>query len=258
MPFVEMKNARFNSELSQQSHTTDAQHFFLHHARLAIAAVEMSCYQAVGFSILRNIRVQQIELYPSDAHTPGAGPDGPAAHRHFDQNRLLLCILDQFKRQFVSIVFPVRFFLPATEIQTLSKVTEAIEQADRHERQIEIARRFQMIAGEHSQSTGIERQRVVHTILGTEISDRILARYSGRKLQLLPGLVVGNVRVKALHKFLDAFRKDWLGGHLSETKVRNPGQQNAWILFALRPKARIYVAKNVRTVGCPAPPIIPG
>jgi len=35
--------------------------------------------------------------------------------------------------------------------------------------------------------------------------------------------VVGSVRVKALHKLLDAFRKDRLGGHLSETKVRNPG-----------------------------------
>ena len=98
MPFVEMKNAWFNSELSQQTHATDAQHFFLHHARLAIAAVEMSRHQPVGFFILRNIRVQQIELYPADANSPGAGPDSPAAHRHFDQNRLLLCILDQFKR----------------------------------------------------------------------------------------------------------------------------------------------------------------
>src|SRR6266568_8990421 len=115
-----------------------------------------------------------------------------------------------------------------------------------------------MIAGEDSQSTRIERQRVVHAILGAEISDRILAGNSGCQLQLRPEFVVGEVGVKALPKFLDAFRKDWFGGHLSETKVRNPCQQDAWILFAMRPEARIYVAKNVRTVGCPAPPIIPG
>ena len=115
-----------------------------------------------------------------------------------------------------------------------------------------------MIAGEDSQSARIERQRVVHAILGAEISDRILASDFGRQLQLRPGFMVRNVRVKALYQFLDAFRKDGLGRHLRETKVRNPGQQDAWILFALRPKARIYVAKNVRTIRRPAPPVIPG
>ncbi len=62
------------------------------------------------------------------------------------------------ERQLSRICFYVGFFLPTFAVEVLPKISEMVKQAYRYQRQAEIARRFQMIAGQHSKPTGIERQ----------------------------------------------------------------------------------------------------
>ena len=65
----------------------------------------------------------------------------------------------------------VSLFLPTVVADTLAKVTVAIKQTDRCQRQIEIACRFEMIACQDAEAAGIIWQGIVDAVFGTEIGD---------------------------------------------------------------------------------------
>src|SRR5580765_1187345 len=72
MPLIEMKDCRLNIKYLQQTHTANAQHHLLDQTRLAIAAIEMARHQPIDFTVLRNVRIEQVELHPSHGRTPHA------------------------------------------------------------------------------------------------------------------------------------------------------------------------------------------
>src|SRR5437879_11132418 len=98
-----------------------------------------------------------------------------------------------------------------------------------------------MIAGENSQTAGVERQRIVHAELGTEICDGRLLRDVRLQLELRPRTRITHIRAESLVKFLDASRVIGIGGHLAKTQIRHLVQQQARVLLALSPESEIQI-----------------
>src|SRR2546423_12556940 len=121
------------------------------------------------------------------------------------------------KREFISVVLAIFFFLPILATQSLTKISEAIEQAECDQRHIQIARRFKMIAGENSEPARIKRQRIVHSELGTEISDWVLGCGTRTERQLRPGLGVAHVFSEATIELLHATGERRIGRDFGES-----------------------------------------
>ena len=88
--------------------------------------------------------------------------------------------LHRLNGQRVEIVVAVAFLLPAVGVQQLAEITLLIEQSDADERQVEIARRLQMIAGKNAQAAGINGQAFGEAVFGRKIGDELAARLSAR------------------------------------------------------------------------------
>ena len=100
----------------------------------------------------------------------------PAAHR-----------LD---RQVVEIRVVVLGALAALAVDGLHEVALAVEQADRDERQLEVARRLAVVAGEDAEAAGIDRQALVHAELGAEVRHQVVgAEAAGVLLERRLGVV---------------------------------------------------------------------
>ncbi len=69
--------------------------------------------------------------------------------------------------------FSYRFFLPALGRDVLVEVALRVHEADADERHAEVARLLAVVAGEHAQPAGVDRQRLVQGELGGEVRDRL-------------------------------------------------------------------------------------
>ena len=124
---------------------------------------------AIGFHVFGNVCIQQVKRHAPNVSTPNLRAYDPLANQYFHKQRRAVFSLHLIERQLFRISFTVKLFLPADEIEALAKVTVVIKQPDRYERQIQIARRLQMIAGEYAKTARVERQRIVNAILGAKI-----------------------------------------------------------------------------------------
>ena len=77
-------------------------------------------------------------------------------------------------RQVVEIRVVVLGALAAIAVDGLHEVALPVEQADRDERQLEVARRLAVVAGEDAEAAGIDRQALVHAELGAEVGHQVL------------------------------------------------------------------------------------
>ena len=114
MAFVEMKNAWFDPEFSQQPHPADSKQHLLNDTRLAIAAVKMSSHPAIGFLIVRNVCIQQVKRDSAYVRTPNSAP-ARCARESTPQpiSAGPRQSLDLMQRQLLRISLTIYLFLPA-------------------------------------------------------------------------------------------------------------------------------------------------
>ena len=74
-------------------------------------------------------------------------------------------------RQLVDVGVEVLFVLPAVVVEALAEVALVVEQADADERDAQVAGALDVVAGEHAEAAGVDRQRLVQAELGREIGD---------------------------------------------------------------------------------------
>src|SRR5439155_7154194 len=171
--FIQMKNRRRNLQVVQQAHAANSQSHFLHETRFAIAAVKMTGNQSIDLFIVADVGVQQVERNPADVCLPDARLHGSTAHIDFNKQRNAFASPHQFQREFADVAFAISFLLPALRIDALLEIAIAIKQTDSNQRQIQIARRLQMVARQNAQAAGIKWQRAMDAELRTKIGDWI-------------------------------------------------------------------------------------
>src|SRR5262249_18004561 len=84
----------------------------------------------------------------------------------------------------IKILIQIDRCLNAVLVDLLPEIAMPIEQTNRNEIQVKIARRLAMVAGEYAKAPGIIRDRFVKTKFSREIGDRIPNRASGPRLSV--------------------------------------------------------------------------
>ena len=69
--------------------------------------------------------------------------------------------------------------LPAVAIEPLPEVALVVVQADADERNAEVRRALDVVAGEDAEAAGVDRQRFVQAELGGEVGDRPRPEHAG-------------------------------------------------------------------------------
>src|SRR5437667_310448 len=195
MPLVHVKNLRLDTERGECFDAANSKHDFLAHSHLQVAAIKLGSNQSVLCAVFRNIGVEQVDCYPSDAQFPKPGKNFPVQNRHWD-TKLGIAPPYLADRQMIKILIEINGFLTAFLIDLLPEIAVPIQQTNRNEIQIEIASRFAMVASEDAQAAGVIRDRLVKTKFGREIRNGIFNRAAGA------GLSVGIVSSEILFEFL--------------------------------------------------------
>src|SRR5208282_2269563 len=85
----------------------------------------------------------------------------------------------RFHGKLVNIGLEELLALPAVAIEALAEISLAIKQAHADERDPEIGCALDVIAGQNSKSTGIDRERLVHAKFSGEISHGTGPQHAG-------------------------------------------------------------------------------
>src|SRR5438094_7198633 len=112
MPFVHVKHVRLNSERSERFHSANPEHDLLTHAHLQVAAVKLGSNQSILGFVFRNIGVEEVDVYPSDAQFPNPGKNFPAQNPHRD-NEVRLAPANFSNRQVIEVLIEVNRLLNA-------------------------------------------------------------------------------------------------------------------------------------------------
>src|SRR5205085_8551579 len=117
-------------------------------------------------NVFRDIGVQKIQRDSPNADLPDL--DEYITRRQFDRDLEVLVVdgFDGDQRQSVKIVNRIPLLLPAVRIEKLPEISLLVQKADPDQREILVARRLQMVAGEDSEAARIDRQAFGKTIFG--------------------------------------------------------------------------------------------
>ena len=98
-----------------------------------------------------------------------------------DRERSAVRSADERRRQAVGVGVDPVFVLQAGAVEALAEVALSIEQADPDERKCIVGGLFEEVPGERSETSGVDRQRCVHGVLGTEERTHSLGRARVRR-----------------------------------------------------------------------------
>ena len=171
---VIMIHRRVQSQRTKRPHATDTQQNLLLQAVFVITAIELVGHATVFGRIGLVIGIQKVEVRAAHCHFPDAGIERAARQVHtyalpdavFADNRLC--------RNLEEVLCGVVSDLIALRGKSLRKITVPVKQTYRHQIHVHIGSFLQIVAGQYTQTTGINLQRGVQSILHTEICHRRL------------------------------------------------------------------------------------
>ncbi len=182
---VQVEDRRLEAEAAQHAHAADAEHELLPQPVLAVAAVERVGDVARPVGVALDLRVEQVERDAADPHAPDAEP-----HRH--ELAVVVGELDdrshrhELERQAARVVARVALDLPVVLVELLPEVAAAVEEADADERDAELRRRLEVVAGEDAEPAGVDREALVEPELRGEVGDEEIRAAAPRRATTCP------------------------------------------------------------------------
>ena len=201
VPFVEVNDTRRDAERGQRLDAADAEQQFLPDANAVVAAVEPRRQLAILGAVAVDVRVEQQQRVAADRGLPDARADRPGPRLDLDGHRQAVAHRRLHRQQPV-IDVDVLLVLPAVAIEPLTEIALVVVEADADERDAEIRRALEMIAGEDAEAAGIDRHRLVQPELGREVRDRPRAEHAG--VTRAPGVLGLQVLLQAAIGVVDA------------------------------------------------------
>ena len=142
--------------------------------------------------------------------------------------------------------------LPAVAIEPLTEIALAVEQADADEWHTQIGCALDVVASEHAEPAGIDREGLVQSELGREVADR--ARAQDARVRRRPGLVRLEVLALPAVGVVDAAVQRQLAGALLDLRQRGFLEQRDRVVIQLTPASRLQILEQAARVLVPAPP----
>ena len=137
-----------------------------------VAFVQTGADPALQRGVLRDVGVEEVERHTTDVGPPDVSGDVTIPDRDLDRQRRTVGGAHARRGQRLGIGLDPVLVLPSCPVDALVEVTPAIEEPDADHWQRLIRRLLQEVAGEHSESSRIHRQGLVHAELGTQEGDR--------------------------------------------------------------------------------------
>jgi hypothetical protein len=131
-------------------------------------------------------------------------------------------------------------------------VTLLIEQADPDHRHFEVAHALQVIARQHPQASGIDRQGLVDAELGGEVGDRPGAQRAG--VSRSPALAARQVLHQAPVRLVDAGLHLELVHALVDLRLVHAAKQGDRVVVHGAPELGVELAEQGADLGLPGPP----
>ncbi len=212
MAFVDVPHRGLEIHRGERACAADAEHQLLLEPRGAVAAVETVRDGAVALAVLRHIGVEKKQPHVADARLPHLHRELAAGEGELDRE-VAAVLLHRLDRQIGELRVVVVGALASLGIDRLDEVALAIERAHRDERQLEVARRLAMVAGEDAEAARIERQALVHAELGAEVGHQLVRLEAAR---ILAERRIGLVGVEGGEHALQAVEERGIGGGVDE------------------------------------------
>ena len=168
---VAVINLLLDAEFVQEQDAADAQQVFLLHAVLPVAAVELMRNGAVPLAVFGQVCIHQIEGHTPDAHLPNMGVHRAPWVGHFEHKGLIRALHHLLKRQGVEVLRLIVGDLLAIHGQRLGEIAIAIEKADGRQIHAAVASLLQVVAGQHTEATGVNLEHVRQAVFHAEIGD---------------------------------------------------------------------------------------
>jgi hypothetical protein len=224
---VHVEDRRVEAQPANRAYATDAEHELLVQAVLTVAAVELVRDRPRPRGIAVDVGVEQVQRNATDLHAP-----------HLDADRYelagIVCELDdgphllEREGQPFRVVLRVALGLPVARVELLPEVALAVEEPEADERNAEVRGRFQMVACEHAEAAGVDREARVEAELAREVGDAEPAVL----LPALPPRVAVLLLVELPQDALDALQvhgcrpgREFLVGQLGEKRRRVVGER---------------------------------
>ena len=139
VPFIHVVDGRRDAELVQEHDAAHAEEDFLTDAEVPVRHVQAVRDLTVIGGIFGQIGVHEVELDGTHAHKPDPGEEPALRELQADLKRIACAVPDELHGKLGDIVLRVDGDLPAVLVDLLFKVAVAVEEADGHQRDIEIA-----------------------------------------------------------------------------------------------------------------------
>ena len=173
---IEMRDGGRESERAQRAAPGDAENHLLPDARRFVAAVQAVRDIAVGGRILGTVGVEQVHGHAAGLRFPQSrnhlAPGDP--HTHLEP--LAARRSYRLDGQVPGTTLGVLGMLHAVVVDRLSEVALPVKQSHGDEADVIVARGLAVIAGEHAEAAGVDRETLAEAVLCAEIRNERLRR----------------------------------------------------------------------------------
>ena len=181
--FVQVADLRLQAYGSQESPASYSKDELLLQPQVRTAAVQLTGDGAMRRDIRGIVGVQEIQLHSADLHLPGANPEFGAGEIDGEAKPFTVGLAQGTDRQLPGVVEWIESLLPSLRVDFLPKITLLVEQTHADHRDAQIARCLELIAGDVSEATRVNRQRFAQHELHREVCDRLQGRIRMRPLK---------------------------------------------------------------------------
>ena len=200
-----------------------------------IAAVQPGGQLAVLGTVAVDVGVEQQQRVASDGDPPHARDDPAGPRLDLDRHRHAV-VRRRLDRQQPVIDVDVFLALPAVAIEPLPEVALVVVEADADERDAEVGRALEVIAGEDAEAARIDRNRLVQAELRREVRHRPGAEHAG--VTGAPRVLRRQVLLQPPVRLVDAAVQRQLRRAQLELIDRGALQQRDRIVIARAPERR--------------------
>ena len=172
MPFVAMIYIFLNAKFLQHKHTANAKKYLLLESVFPVAAIQCVCYRSVIFRIHVVVCVEKIQRNTSYVHSPYISMYVVVHVWYVDNHRTAVAVELSYNWQRVEILRLIVCYLLTVHVQRLAEIAETVEKANSTHVYIAVGCLFQIVAGKHAETTGIDFQYLVKSILHAEVCYR--------------------------------------------------------------------------------------
>ncbi len=240
-------------ERTDRAHAADAEQHLLAQAVLGVAAVQAVGDGADDLAVLLHVGVEQQQRDAADLGDPDAGGQRLLrGQADLDLRDRAVLLAQQRQREAVGVEDRVGLLLPAVAGQRLAEVAVPVEQADADDRDAEVARGLEVVAGQDAETAGVLRQHRGDAELRGEVADGGRQRRLARRAALVPPLT-GHVLLEVGTGRRELPEEVRVAGQLVQTGQRHGAEETDRVVTRGLPRRGVDGREEILGLGVPGP-----